>query len=274
MVGSEVDQKYLGTFAKAVGKYNPGLSAALFKVLGLSTILSKKLVRARKQRKLDPTRTTKSLDLYRHIIWMAREGYMLLDVYVLPFVVSYKELKVLALKLKASFLHIFVLFDFTYQTRTNFSLPNGGPYQTTSQTPQGQTSQQSGKQRSQQTSQQSKQPKQTQKQSPQQPDRPGSPENTTTNSFYNYINIASQAFITADDYATRLLNGSHPLRLSVKLEYSAFAHDCMKEYSLSRSIARKAVDEAFASMEAMSDDSFEDAMDLVSSLGVMAKKGY
>jgi len=269
MVGSEVDQKYLGTFAKAVGKYNPSLSAALFKVLGLSTILSKKLVRARKQRKLDPTRTTKSLDLYRHIIWMAREGYMLLDVYVLPFVVSYKELKVLALKLKASFLHIFVLFDFTYQTRTNFSLPNGGPYQTTSQTPQAPLPQQSGKQRSQSASQQ-----QQPKQSSQQPNQPGSPENTTTNSFYNYINIASQAFITADDYATRLLNGSHPLRLSVKLEYSAFAHDCMKEYSLSRSIARKAVDEAFASMEAMSDDSFEDAMDLVSSLGVMAKKGY
>lgn len=234
MVGSEVDQKYLGNYAKLVGTQNETLSAVLFKVLGLSTILSKKLVRARKQRKLDPTRTTKSLDLYRHIIWMAREGYLLLNEDVLPFVLNFRELKVLALKLKASFLHIFVLFDHTYQTRTNFRLPNSGPFQAEMSTSD---------------------------------DRP-----QRTDSFYNWINIASQAFVTADEYATSLLSGSHPLRLSVKLEYSAFAHDCMKEYSLSRSIARRAVDDAFGSMDAMSDESFEDAMDLVSSLGIMAKR--
>ncbi|KAK6502792.1 hypothetical protein TWF481_007838 [Arthrobotrys musiformis] len=233
MVGSEVDQKYLGNYAKVVGTHNESLSAALFKVL----------VRARKQRKLDPTRTTKSLDLYRHIIWMAREGYILLDVYVLPFVLNFIELKVLALKLKASFLHIFVLFDHTYQTKTDFSLPGGPFHQTQPTTPElAEADEQQ-------------------------------PVKGQTNSFYNYINIASQAFVTADDYATRLLSGSHPLRLSVKLEYSAFAHDCMKEFSLSRSIARKAIDDAFASMEAMTDESFEDAMDLVSSLGVMARRG-
>ncbi|KAK6336511.1 hypothetical protein TWF696_002061 [Orbilia brochopaga] len=247
MVGSEVDQKYLGNYAKVVGGHNESLSAALFKVLGLSTILSKKLVRARKQRKLDPTRTTKSLDLYRHIIWMAREGYLLLDVYVLPYVVNFVELKVLALKLKASFLHIFVLFDHTYQTRTNFSLP-GGPLNQQSSPQPAATAETAGSDDAQ-------------------------PVKGQTNSFYSYINIASQAFVTADDYATRLLSGSHPLRLSVKLEYSAFAHDCMKEFSLSRTIARKAIDDAFASMEAMTDESFEDAMDLVSSLGVMARRG-
>ncbi|KAK6514376.1 hypothetical protein TWF506_008772 [Arthrobotrys conoides] len=247
MVGSEVDQKYLGNYAKVVGTHNESLSAALFKVLGLSTILSKKLVRARKQRKLDPTRTTKSLDLYRHIIWMAREGYILLDVYVLPFVLNFIELKVLALKLKASFLHIFVLFDHTYQTKTDFSLPGGPFHQTQPTTPELAEADEHHHHHQ--------------------------PVKGQTNSFYNYINIASQAFVTADDYATRLLSGSHPLRLSVKLEYSAFAHDCMKEFSLSRSIARKAVDDAFASMEAMTDESFEDAMDLVSSLGVMARRG-
>ncbi|EWC45192.1 hypothetical protein DRE_06080 [Drechslerella stenobrocha 248] len=242
MVGSEVDQKYLGNYAQVVGGANESLSAALFKVLGLSTVLSKKLVRARKQRKLDPTRTTKSLDLYRHIIWMAREGYILLDVYVLPFVLNFVELKVLALKLKASFLHIFVLFDHTYQTRTNFSLPDGPLNQ------QPQPAETTGS------------------------EDDAMPVKGQTNSFYSYINIASQAFITADDYATRLLSGSHPLRLSVRLEYSAFAHDCMKEFSLSRSIARKAVNDAFSSMDAMTDESFEDAMDLVSSLRVMAQR--
>src|SRR4051812_43457847 len=165
MVGSEVDQKYLGNYAKVVGTHNESLSAALFKVLGLSTVLSKKLVRARKQRKLDPTRTTRSLDLYRHIIWMAREGYILLDVYVLPYVLNFIELKVLALKLKASFLHIFVLFDHTYQTRTNFSLHAGGPYQQNPATPE-------------------------------MAEPESYPQKSPTNSFYNYINIASQAFVT------------------------------------------------------------------------------
>lgn len=43
---SEVDQKYLGTFAKQTASTSPELSAALYKVLGLSTLLNRKLLRA------------------------------------------------------------------------------------------------------------------------------------------------------------------------------------------------------------------------------------
>ena len=82
----------------------------LFKILGLSVILSKQLVRARKLRKLDTTRATKSLDLYFHILWLSREGLVIVEQYVLPMVTTFRELKVLAYKLRASFYHIFVLF--------------------------------------------------------------------------------------------------------------------------------------------------------------------
>ena len=56
MASSDVDQKYLGRFAKATHLGNPFLSSTLYKILGLSVLLAKKLVRARRLRKLDTTR--------------------------------------------------------------------------------------------------------------------------------------------------------------------------------------------------------------------------
>jgi hypothetical protein len=233
MVGSEVDHKYLGRFAKMTEPHNPILSAGLYKLLGLSTRLSRKLLRARKQRKLDPTRTTKSLDLYRHIIWMAREGLTILQNDVLPELSNYKgsrfaflyELHVLALKINASFLHIFVLFDHTYQTSTTM-VP-----EFTAATPKL--------------------------------DGNGYIVPTTTAALnaYAYMAPTIDAFNRADITANRLLPSSHPLRLSVKLEFSAFTYDCTRDYETSRMIAKKAVDEAFSSMDPMDDESFEDAME-------------
>ena len=110
MASSEVDQKFLGQFAKHIANDNAPLSSMLFKILGLSVILSKQLVRARKLRKLDPTRTTKSLDLYFHILWLSREGLAMVEQYVLPMVDTFGDLKMLSYKLRASFYHIFVLF--------------------------------------------------------------------------------------------------------------------------------------------------------------------
>lgn len=237
MVGSEVDQKYIGAFAKKTSSLNATLSAGLYKLLGLSTLLSRKLLRARKQRKLDPTRTTKSLDLYRHIIWMAREGLTILQNEVQPEMSNYlssnysslNELRVLTAKLNASFLHIFVLFDHTYQTKTtmvpNFPrMPNGGtPHLNGSLGLNG----------------------------------------IGTNSSYAYITPTIDAFNRAEEAARHLLPGSHPLRLSVKLEYSAFLYDCTRDYENARNVAKRAVDEAVASMDAMDDDddAFEDYME-------------
>lgn len=232
MVGHEVDEKYLGTYAKTTASLSVPLSAGLYKLLGLSTLLSRKLLRARKQRKLDPTRTTKSLDLYRHIIWMAREGLGILHNEIQPEMAKYStlnELRVLVAKLNASFLHIFVLFDHTYQTQTamvpNFSprLANGAAQHTNSSA--------------------------------------GLNGIGALNSQYAYIKPTIDAFIKAEKSARDLLPGSHPLRLSVKLEYSAFLYDCTRDYENARNVAKKAVDEAFASMDAMDDDAFEDAME-------------
>ncbi|OBT55708.1 hypothetical protein VE04_04108 [Pseudogymnoascus sp. 24MN13] len=129
MASTEVDQKFLGQFAKNIASDNPLLSSMLFKLLGLSVVLAKQLVRARKLRKLDPTRATKSLDLYFHIIWLSREGLLIVEQYVLHMVSSFEELKVLTYKLRASFYHIFVLFH------NQPSINSAGPRQIT--TPPG-----------------------------------------------------------------------------------------------------------------------------------------
>lgn len=80
MASSAVDQKFLGQFAKNIATDNPLLSSMLYKILGLSVILSRQLIKARRERRLDPTRETKSLELYFHIIWLSREGLVLLEV--------------------------------------------------------------------------------------------------------------------------------------------------------------------------------------------------
>ena len=74
MASSDVDQKFLGRLATSIGSSNVLLSSALYQILGLSVLLSRKLYRARKLRKLDTSRDTKSLALYQHIIWLSREG--------------------------------------------------------------------------------------------------------------------------------------------------------------------------------------------------------
>jgi hypothetical protein len=113
MAVSQIEEKILGRLARLTEPSNPLLSASLYQVLGLSVLLSKKLFRARKLRKLDITRDTKSLQLYHHIIWLAREGLSIVEVYILPCCQngeSGPECRVMAAKLRASFYHIFCLF--------------------------------------------------------------------------------------------------------------------------------------------------------------------
>jgi hypothetical protein len=113
MASSDVDQKYLGRIAAATAEANPLVSNSLYQILGLSVVLARKLFRARKLRKLDTSRDTKSLSLYHHIVWLSREGLSILEVCVLPYVQSGEqgpECQVIAAKLRASFYHIFCLF--------------------------------------------------------------------------------------------------------------------------------------------------------------------
>lgn len=113
MAISQVEEKILGKLAKKTEESNSLLAANLYQVLGLSILLSQKLYRAKKLRKLDTTRDTKSLQLYHQIIWLAREGLSITEVYILPYCQDGEqgpECRVMAAKLRASLYHIFCLF--------------------------------------------------------------------------------------------------------------------------------------------------------------------
>ncbi|QIX01705.1 hypothetical protein AMS68_007222 [Peltaster fructicola] len=113
MAVSQIEEKILGRLARQTADDNPLLSASLYQVLGLSILLSRKLYRARRLRRLDITRDTKSLQLYHQILWLAREGLQITEVYILPYSQNGEqgpECRVMAAKLRASLYHVFCLF--------------------------------------------------------------------------------------------------------------------------------------------------------------------
>ena len=270
MASSDVDQKYLGQLAKKVSHDNPFLSSMLYKLLGLSVILSKKLIRARRLRKLDITRDTKSKQLYHHIIWLSREGLLIVEQYILPMVADYDELKVLTYKLQASFYHIFVLFHnqpSIYQTAIpSLAAPadegktvdkgsiilsptfsnrlEGGPIHNPGSLPPGLA-----------------------------PISIPKPSASFLLPAIDYIPMASASFTKATELAEWLLSGSHPIRLSVKLEYAAYLYDCLHDGHGSRKLAHQAILDVYSDQEGMEDDTFEDAAELVGILGKMMKRG-
>lgn len=113
MANSQIEEKILGRLARQTAPSNALLSASLYQVLGLSILLSRKVIKARRLRKLDTSRDTKSLQLYHGIIWLAREGLSITEVYILPYCQDGEqgpECRVMAAKLRASLYHIFCLF--------------------------------------------------------------------------------------------------------------------------------------------------------------------
>lgn len=265
MASSEVDQKFLGQFAKRTSSTNPYLSSFLYKVLGLSVLLSKKLVRARRLRKLDTTRDTKSLQLYHHIIWLAREGLIMVEQYIIP-MVSEKlvELKVLSYHLRASFYHIFVLFHnqpSVHQT----AIPSFTPSASKGQAPDRSSIAFSPN---------------PFEGGPVQPLPPGlTPISVPKSSAAfllpaaDYIPTATDCFTQASALADALLGGSHPVRLSVKTEYAAYIYDCLHDSDGSRKLAQQAIKDVYNAQEGMDDDQFEDAAEMVQTLGKMMKRG-
>lgn len=89
----------------------------------------------------------------------------------------------------------------------------------------------------------------------------------------NYIPRASSSFAKANSLAESLLPGSHPIRLSVKVEYVAYLYDCLHEEEQSRRLAKKSIADVYNATEGMDDDSFEDAAELVGMLGKMMRRG-
>lgn len=89
----------------------------------------------------------------------------------------------------------------------------------------------------------------------------------------NYVPRASTSFAEANTLAESLLPGSHPIRLSVKVEYVAYLYDCLHEGEESRRLAKKSIADVYNATEGMDDDSFEDAAELVGMLGKMMRRG-
>ncbi|OCK80264.1 14-3-3 protein [Lepidopterella palustris CBS 459.81] len=315
MASSDVDQKWLGRIARDTSSANALLSSSLYQILGLSVLLSRKLYRARKLRKLDTSRDTKSLSLYQHILWLSREGLSILELYVLPYAQDNQygpECRVLSVKLRASFYHIFCLFHnqppisainiptFDARSATVPPVPLS-PRQDNGQSRRGGTTASPSIRRGKQpmlrepiesiTSETSFLTNPYAAGGPVGTPSPHPPSLSHTpsappglnpvpipqpSSFLlpplNFLPLAGAHFTTASAYATAVLPGSHPLRLSVALEHAAFLWDCLHDHEGARRMARRAIKDVYRAPEGMDDAEFEDAAELVSVLGRMMKR--
>lgn len=274
MASSEVDQKFLGRLAKAVENDNPLLSSMLFKILGLSLNLAELLVAAKKYRKPDPVSSPTHLKRVLRILWLSREGRVMLQQYVIPMVGNYVELKVLAYKLRASFYHIFVLFhnnppvsnmaNLTPEIMAVMTPPQQGKGKGIELDPESRPS--------------SVQPTHPLEGGPVLPP-PGFEVKIETlpPSFLlpseDYLPTAQQHFEEAMRLADDLLWGSHSLRLSVRTEYVAFLYECVHDAEGSRRLAKETIAQVYDATEGMDDDMFSDACELVTVLGKMMKRG-
>lgn len=276
MASSEVDTKFLGQFAKNIQLDHPPLARNLFQILGNLTMLSKMVVKARKLRRLDTTRDTKSVELYTRIVWYAKEGLKILEQYVLPLVAGFGELKVLVYKLRAGYYHLYVLFHNT--PAITLRTPKIS-------TPPGLTSprhKDKGKGISYDPEPDDLRPSSVQPTHPLEGGPVGGPPGLmpppdVVGSFLipalDYRPFASQCFDDACLLADSQLWGSHPLRLSVKVEYCAFIYDCLDQANRSRELARQTINEVYNADEGMDDDMFEDAAEFVSILEKMKTRG-
>ena len=274
MASSDVDQRLLGQFARMIESLEPveaqanaqnSLSHALFRILGLSLLLSKKLVRARRQRKLDNTRDTKSVQLYHHIIWLSREGLDLVERIVLKKAdrYPYPELRVLAAKLRASFVHIYVLFH-NQPSISQASVPGN----------QGSPTKPSNRESIRAS------PDPMEGGPVRNPLPPGlapvsipKPSASFLLPARDYTAYASQYFAEAASLADALLTGSHPLRVSVKVEYAAYLYDCLHNKEGSRKLAAQSLRDVYSDEAGMDNESFEETAKLVVILDKMKRRG-
>ncbi|KAI2643701.1 14-3-3 domain-containing protein [Xylaria nigripes] len=274
MASSEIDQKFLGKLAKQVEPNNALLSSMLFKILGLSIKLAEYTVKARKQQRLDTSRSSQpSLELNFHIIWLSREGLIMLEQYVLPMVGDHGELKVLAFKLRASFYHIFVLFH------------NNPPVSTMGATtaisvipPISRLAKGKGVYREDYNPETRMLPAYPMEGGPVGPPPGFGPKPAELPGAFllppvDYRSKTHEYFQQAVALADALLWGSHSLRLSVKTEYAAFLYDCLHDREGSRHLAQRTIAEVYDASEGMDDDMFQDACELVTVLGKMMKRG-
>ncbi|KAL9090372.1 MAG: hypothetical protein Q9159_001999 [Coniocarpon cinnabarinum] len=309
MATHEVDRKILGRLATEASAFDRVLSGALFQVLGLSRMLSRRLLRARTLRRLEPT-NVKAMTLYHHIIWMSREGLAIVEGIIAEYVErgarAAIELRIFAYKLRASFYHVFCLFHnkpSVSPLNPAGDLPHGEqvptvllPVPGNRQAALGSTPPRNGKAKD-----------------PNDPSPPSrvptgirdsilSDTSNVTNPFgsisglspppglpgrdpsqapdpaafllpsTNFIPLTIASFDAASALAAQMLTSTSPLRLSIALEYSAFKWDCLHDHSDSRRLARNTMIRVYESQEGMDDNEYEDAAKLVGTLGRMMKR--
>lgn len=273
MASSVVDRKFLGKLAREVEQENPLLSSTLFKILGLSNQLSDHLVKARKQRKLEADKTQEAQDLYQHIIWLAREGLIMLESYVLPMVSNSGVLKVLAYKLRASLYHIIVLFHNQPPVSARFVSASETTGQSSGIVDKGKGVARDNDQL--ENEQSSRRLLDSMEGGPVAPPPGFGPEAPAAFILPSgdYLPTAHRYFKEALTLADRTLWGSHSLRLSIKTEYSAFLYECAHDEDASRKLARKTINEVYEATEGIDNDMFQDACELVTVLGRMMKRG-
>jgi hypothetical protein len=296
MASLDYDQKILGRLARDLRLDNPIVSSAYFQILGLSIELSKKLLKARKLRKLDTTRDTKSLTLYHHIIWLSREGLDIVNKAILPYVMQAQHgvlVRVLSLKLRASFYHIICLFH-NQPPVSQISIPAYRAPLAMPDMPLVSQREldhlQGNRNRSTGNDQPARNPTLREPvtsivsegsvlTNPYPMDAPPglAPVPVSHPMAYliphrNYLPLTDSFFDTAYAYASTSLPGSHPLRLSVALEYTAFLWDCQHDYDKSRATAAQAIRDTYTAEEGMEDDEFRDASEMVRTLHRMMKR--
>jgi len=214
----------------------------------------------------------------------------MVEQYVLPMVGNHVELKVLAYKLRASFYHIFVLFHNNPPVNNRINRVRSGSGGTYSLYPDPLTP------RTRSTSSRDSRHTVTRQRSPAIsvggpvrgtiaktppglpiPDQIAIANGAATAAFLlpleDYTPRATNAFAAANSLAESLLPGSHPVRLSVKVEYIAYLYDCLGEREQSRRTARLAIRQVYEAKEGMDDESFEDAAEMVGMLGRMMRRG-
>ncbi|KEQ74095.1 hypothetical protein M436DRAFT_14732, partial [Aureobasidium namibiae CBS 147.97] len=119
MAITRVDRKVLAHLINYYVSDNRIVVETLRTVLGLSVMLEQKLSQARRLRQFDKIREARSLDLYQQILFLAKEGLALTEVHIAPHCGENAEgiYQVMALKLRASFHHIFCLYHNTPPVR-------------------------------------------------------------------------------------------------------------------------------------------------------------
>lgn len=277
MASSEVDTKFLARFAGNLKVDSPFLSSNLFRILGNLTMLSRLVIEARKQLRLDPSR--KPTKLYCTIIWYACMGLQIVEEIVIPMVTGYTELRCLAHKLRASYYHLYVLFHNSpaIALKAQVHTPPGlkSPRERIAKLDKGKGVDKG-------TLDDPFGPDSVQPTHPLEGGAVGgevplplpkefSPDFLVKAADFRPLTLSY--FEEACALGDKHLWGSHPLCLSAKVEMCAFLYDCMYEREKSRQLAKATIAEVYNAKEGMDDDMFEDAAELVGILGRMMKRG-